>query len=263
MPVSPRLHRGTRRQATHSPSLRTSAAGGTSENESSLEGVVEHGALPETLVSMAAGAEPDRQGVIVYVRQDNLLVADLGRAERTAARILASIGVAVKFRAGAERKPNREGAFSIELQLDAKAPAHFHSGAMAYALPFGLSGTRIHVYCDRVRSAWPDTGAGTVLGHVMAHEIAHVLEGASRHSAEGVMKARWGKPGLPPDGVWNALVRPGRCGLDPCGPGEEGNAGSVGQAGATLAHGALRRRCCWAEKQRAKPCGYVQGHAAD
>jgi hypothetical protein len=27
--------------------------------------------------------------------------------------------------------------------------------------------------------------------YVMAHEIAHVLEGVSRHSAEGVMKARW------------------------------------------------------------------------
>jgi hypothetical protein len=25
----------------------------------------------------------------------------------------------------------------------------------------------------------------------MAHEIAHVLEGVSRHSAEGVMRARW------------------------------------------------------------------------
>jgi len=29
------------------------------------------------------------------------------------------------------------------------------------------------------------------LGHVMAHEIVHILEGVARHSSEGVMKARW------------------------------------------------------------------------
>ena len=28
----------------------------------------------------------------------------------------------------------------------------------------------------------------------MAHEIGHVLLGTTEHSADGVMKARWGKP---------------------------------------------------------------------
>jgi hypothetical protein len=148
----------------------------------------------EALANLSAGAEPDRREVVVIVRQDNLSVPDLGRAERTAARILASIGVAVKFRAGAERTPNGAGDFRTELQLEAKAPAQFRSGVLAYSLPFGLSGTRIHIYCDRVRGAWRDTGAGTVLGYVMAHEIAHVLEGVNRHSAEGVMKERWENP---------------------------------------------------------------------
>jgi len=152
----------------------------------------------ETRVSMAAGGEskpkPGGPGVIVYVRQDNLLVADLGRAERTATGIFAGIGVPVVFRAGVERKSNREGAVSIEMQLDAKTPAQFHAGAMAYAMPIGASGTSIHVFCDRVLNTSPDGGTGTILGHVMAHEIAHVLEGVSRHSAEGVMKARWEPP---------------------------------------------------------------------
>ena len=62
---------------------------------------------------------------------------------------------------------------------------------MAYAMPFGVSGTRIHVFCDRVRGATRNGVNGTILGHVLAHEIAHVLQGVSRHSAEGVMKARW------------------------------------------------------------------------
>jgi hypothetical protein len=30
-----------------------------------------------------------------------------------------------------------------------------------------------------------------VLAHVLAHEIAHILQGCSRHSVSGLMKARW------------------------------------------------------------------------
>jgi hypothetical protein len=29
--------------------------------------------------------------------------------------------------------------------------------------------------------------------HVLAHEIVHILEGCSRHSASGLMKAQWNK----------------------------------------------------------------------
>lgn len=38
------------------------------------------------------------------------------------------------------------------------------------------------------------TSAGLVhslLGHVLAHEITHILQGIDRHSQEGVMKAHW------------------------------------------------------------------------
>jgi hypothetical protein len=148
----------------------------------------------EAGMSMAAALKPVGHQVIVYVRQDNLLVADLGRAERTATGIFAVIGVPVVFRAGAEPKSTGEGAISIEVRLDAKTPAQFHAGALAYAMPFGASGTRIHVFCDRVRNARPDGGTGTILGYVMAHEVAHVLQGVTRHSAEGIMKARWETP---------------------------------------------------------------------
>jgi hypothetical protein len=30
-----------------------------------------------------------------------------------------------------------------------------------------------------------------LLGHVLAHEIVHVLQGIKRHSDQGLMKARW------------------------------------------------------------------------
>ena len=39
-------------------------------------------------------------------------------------------------------------------------------------------------YCRRVDRR-------KVLGHILAHEIVHVLEGTGRHSDTGLMKVRW------------------------------------------------------------------------
>jgi hypothetical protein len=146
-------------------------------------------------VSMAADlklkTKPVGPGVTVYVKKDNLLVADLGRAEERAVSIFASIGITVVFRGGAAPKSAAEGAFSIELQLDAKAPPQLHSEALAFAMPFGVSGIRIRIFYDRVNQASAGAGPGTVLAYVMAHETAHVLQGVSRHSTAGIMKAQW------------------------------------------------------------------------
>jgi hypothetical protein len=62
---------------------------------------------------------------------------------------------------------------------------------MGYAMPYGKAGTRIHILLDRVRGAGSQKLAGVLLGHVMAHELGHMLEGISRHSDSGVMKAHW------------------------------------------------------------------------
>jgi hypothetical protein len=49
----------------------------------------------------------------------------------------------------------------------------------------------IHVFQDRVLLGKTRRQAVSVLTHVMAHEITHVLQGIDRHSDEGVMKAYW------------------------------------------------------------------------
>jgi hypothetical protein len=159
-----------------------------------------HLALAFTLVAplSTAGEKPKTTlagpGVTVYVQQDNSIVSELKGAEEIASAVFATIGIPVAFRPGAAPKSTPEGTYPIELQLDSKVPAQFHPGALAYASPFGNSGTRIHIFCDRVRNSWPDGGKGTLLGYVLAHEIAHVLQGTSRHSDDGVMKARWQQP---------------------------------------------------------------------
>jgi hypothetical protein len=157
-----------------------------------LSGLALFPAAPVSMGSdLKSKTKPAGPVVTVYVKKDNLLVADLGRAEQIAAGVFASIGLPVAFRSGAAPKSAAEGSLNIELQLDARAPSQLHAGALAHAMPFGVSGTLIQVFCDRVNKASPGSGPGTVLGYVMAHEIAHVLQGVNRHSDDGVMKAQW------------------------------------------------------------------------
>jgi hypothetical protein len=142
-------------------------------------------------VSHAERGEPLGDEVIVYVQLNNVAVPELRRAQLITARIFARIGVEVKFSTRVKRKSTRDLPANIVLQVDESAPAQLHSGAMAYAMPFGTSGTRIHVFLDRVRNVWPQDGEGILMRYVMAHEITHVLQGANRHSENGIMKANW------------------------------------------------------------------------
>jgi len=153
------------------------------------------GLMLTPLLSVAKNGSPqDKRGapeVIVYVAQDNFSVGVLRRAELTAVRILSSIGVPIVFRDGEEPRVAEGAVVRIEMHLDGRVPPSFHPGAMAYSTPFADSGARIHVLCDRVLSPSRDAGTGSLLGHVMAHEIAHILERSDRHSEEGIMKAQF------------------------------------------------------------------------
>ncbi|HLG97758.1 MAG TPA: hypothetical protein VKX49_15695 [Bryobacteraceae bacterium] len=58
--------------------------------------------------------------------------------------------------------------------------------AIAYAMPF--EGTHVRVFYDRI-AHMPNRSA--VLAYVFVHELTHMLQGIARHSATGIMKARW------------------------------------------------------------------------
>ena len=74
----------------------------------------------------------------------------------------------------------------IVIELVTGKPENFHPGSLAYALPY--EGSHITVLVDRIENM---RAASNVLAHVMVHEITHILQGISRHSATGVMKERW------------------------------------------------------------------------
>jgi len=117
-------------------------------------------------------------------------------AEGTADEIFSSIGVTLKWRAARTKDTACSAdpmhrtisvAFSWSTQPD------FHPDAMAYSHPFAESGPCITVFMDRLDPMAPSNPvtAAVLLGHVFAHEVAHILTGNGRHSATGVLKSHW------------------------------------------------------------------------
>jgi hypothetical protein len=108
-------------------------------------------------------------------------------AQLIAARILKDAGVQVDFKDGARSCTNQANAIVITVLY--RAPVTEPPGRLAYAMPFER--THIVVFHDRVLAAARTSGMRPLLGHVLAHEIVHVLQGVVHHSPTGVMKAQW------------------------------------------------------------------------
>jgi hypothetical protein len=78
---------------------------------------------------------------------------------------------------------------AIRIILQGPAPPDERPGVLAYAFPY--EGTRIVVFYDRVEHEVERSRVPALMAHVIAHEITHLLEGTSRHSQTGLMKAHW------------------------------------------------------------------------
>ncbi len=78
---------------------------------------------------------------------------------------------------------------AIHIHMRDQTPATLKPGALAYALP--IQGTYIELFFDRIQDVVPNPLLPCLLAHVLVHEITHILQGVSRHSDTGVMKAHW------------------------------------------------------------------------
>jgi hypothetical protein len=124
-------------------------------------------------------------------------------AEREAGRIVGSAGIKLRWlncqedtaqpAAGCSQSP---GSAEILLHLLGGAATRrmTEPGAFGFALPADAArpGFFAGVFCDGLAEfVSPRVTKASVLGHVIAHEIGHLLLGANRHSAAGIMKADW------------------------------------------------------------------------
>ena len=144
------------------------------------------------LVTMAALGASLWAGESVGAVQQHLGVCIDGDITVTAyvrhlvSRIFAPIDLRIDW-----RDPRDCPANAIRITVNAFTPPRLLPRTLAYALPY--EGTHIVVFYDRVQAAVEKLRVPTLTAHVIAHEIGHILEGINRHSATGVMKARWEK----------------------------------------------------------------------
>jgi hypothetical protein len=139
---------------------------------------------------LSAGAvQAEDLNLTVYMRGAALVEGlTMMSAKATTTKIFVGIGVRIRWEQGSLRISDGP---AILMQFDESAPARFQPEALGYAKPFDPFHTEIHILYTRVLRSVPREVAPALLGHVMSHEIAHVLERLDRHSATGVMKANW------------------------------------------------------------------------
>jgi hypothetical protein len=147
--------------------------------------------LVVAMVSMAAVAWPGfgrsrPAAVTVPVYMDYQGGGDLRAVNQSmaiASKMFRTIGVTLIWVDSRSCPP--EG---LHISLTGHTPATLQPGALAYALPY--EGTHIRVFRDRIEANKPAL-VPHLLAHVMVHEIIHMLQGCTRHSDRGLMKAHW------------------------------------------------------------------------
>ena len=110
------------------------------------------------------------------------------QATMIADHILAGAGVRLSWRRSLDPCLG-ESVKAVQVDLSWKRPPGESPGALGYAQPFGDAYVR--VFCDRIQKTVPPEREPDKMGHVLAHEITHVLEGTNFHAVNGVMKPLW------------------------------------------------------------------------
>jgi hypothetical protein len=138
-------------------------------------------------LGQSRAAMVDAVDVYVSGRDGSALL--LGSGRPLAAAIFKKIGVRINWHAG----ELQTGQHAFGIRTLEQAPESATSGALASARLVGSSGTEITVYKDRVQRLLDSHSnlAGVAAGYVLAHELAHAMQGVPRHSESGILKAQW------------------------------------------------------------------------
>jgi hypothetical protein len=170
------------------------------------------------------GRRDSKQLVTVYVDlRAQIPDETLWEAELLASKMFEKAGVSLHWHRGRPKVYGMEQ--SITVGIDSDTPPTLHPGAFAYAEPYAeqMKGVHIRVFLDRIENGSTSELLPYLLGHVLVHEITHILEGCDHHSEEGVMKKSWTvhdvvqmayKP-LPFDALDVELIRRGLANRDP------------------------------------------------
>ena len=163
-------------------------------------------AAPAVLLLWSAtfsGQAKDRQLVLVYntspVTEQILIEAEMeaSRIFREGVIELQWLNCRIPAELHPETDPCREhfNESPLYLQVLPSAGAFPNERALAHAAVAPEGGNRATVFFDRLRKFMEVSnapcGVARMLGHVMAHEMGHLLLSTPRHSAKGIMAGPW------------------------------------------------------------------------
>jgi hypothetical protein len=121
---------------------------------------------------------------------------DMWMAQAIANKMFASAGVRTIWRSGSPPNAQLERECAVAVRFGAQTSVVAQSDVIAFALPYET----FHISILYSRLSWLDGQPRlrpTFLAHVLVHEITHILQGVSRHSPSGVMKAVWNTTDYP------------------------------------------------------------------
>lgn len=160
---------------------------------------------------MMAAAAGERPVVEVFLPpfMDQKLNKAMGRAQGIVLDAYAEIGIRVVWHSASSLPSDCvQTPMHRQIVFDLSTGAAGRSqGALAFANPYSKKGACVTLLIDRLKDSAernPDT-TGIVMGHVLAHEIGHVLQGIARHSETGLMKERWSVKEI--QEMWRARLR--------------------------------------------------------
>jgi hypothetical protein len=139
--------------------------------------------LTGTQIAIAGGTQ-----VSVCMKTGSFFTPTEQRAKFEATSIFANIDVELKW-VGYSDCPEE----SVRVQLSPTAVPGVSPAALACAYPFDNRSDTILLFRNRVDEMLSGRGsaAGIILGHILAHEIGHVLLGTDTHATAGLMKPGW------------------------------------------------------------------------
>jgi hypothetical protein len=119
------------------------------------------------------------------------------KAQLVTTGIYDAIGVRVLWHSNGRRYPSGCAGQplhrTILVTFRASDSTPVNDQALALSHPHLMTGPCITLLMDRLEAAirLNPVSAYALVGHVLAHELGHVLEGTTRHSDTGLMKERW------------------------------------------------------------------------
>lgn len=150
-------------------------------------------------IGMSAGTENSIDASVdVYLENVGEVPFDiLNRAGETTTEIFDETGISMHW-PNQRHKPMKKNCIVVGVHFENSFALESPPDCMGYALPYSNTRRQVHIMIDRVlrcRFACTDPhtrmSEAALLGHIVAHEIGHVLQGVVRHSEDGLMKESW------------------------------------------------------------------------